>query len=261
MGYGNVGKKVAVLAEALGLKVFVNDPPLEREGFSYSFSPLSKVLACDIVTLHVPMNIGGLDNTYHLINKTNINLLKEDVIFFNTSRGAVIENEILLEKLNENKNLLAVLDVWENEPDCNNKLVKKVKIGTPHIAGYSFEGKIVGTKMIYDSFCDYFGFNKDWKYDLYNKILRSYSFDNNDSIQNNFYKITNSIYDIYEDSLKFTKLLELDKEEQLKYFDDLRKNYKLRMEFSNYEILIDKNDIDKNIIKRINQLRFIIADR
>ncbi|MFH0733389.1 MAG: 4-phosphoerythronate dehydrogenase [bacterium] len=261
VGYGNVGKKTAVLAEALGLKVFVSDPPLEREGFFYPFSSLSKVLACDIVTLHVPMNIGGIDNTYHLINKTNIDLLKEDVIFFNTSRGAVVENEVLLKKLTDNKKMSAVLDVWENEPNCNNKLVKKVKIGTPHIAGYSFEGKVIGTKMIYDSFCDCFGFNKEWQYDLYNKILKRYTFDNGDSFENNFYKITNSIYNIYKDGLEFKKILELDKAEQPKYFDDLRKNYNLRMEFPNYEILVDKINTDNNIFKKINQLRFKIADK
>ncbi len=261
VGYGNVGKKTALMAEGLGLKIFVNDPPLERVGFPYPFSSLSKVLSCDIVSLHVPLNIGGVDNTYHLINETNINLFKENVIFFNTSRGPVIDNNVLLEKINKNNKMISILDVWENEPDCNNQLVKKVEIGTPHIAGYSFEGKVIGTKMIYDSFCDCFGFNKEWNYSLYENIINSFIYKNQISFQNNLYKIINSIYKIYEDSTEFKKLLELDKNKQGNFFDALRKHYKLRMEFPNYEVVGEGKILDDDLSIRLNKLRFKIKEK
>ena len=165
VGVGNVGSKVAAFAEALGMTVLLNDPPLKRTGDKRNFVELDEILKCDIVTLHTPLNLDGIDKTYYLFNKDNLNKLKDGAILINSSRGAVINNLDLLIAI-EKKKLKVVLDVWENEPDINTELVNNVLIATPHIAGYSYEGKVNGTKIIYESLCEYLGQDKTFKFDL-----------------------------------------------------------------------------------------------
>ncbi len=255
VGYGNVGKKVVNLAEAIGLKVLVNDPPLERCGYNYKFSSLDEVLKCDIVSFHVPFNNGGKDNTYHLLNKNNIGLLKKDVILFNTARGAVVDNSMVVDFSNENPNVKLIFDVWENEPFCNYELVKKADITTAHIAGYSFEGKVIGTEMIYKAFCNCFNLEPVWNYPLFESIIEEFNYNLDKNLFYNILSITKSIYNIYEDTGSFKKILEYDKNEGAKYFDSLRKNYKLRMEFPNYKVNLSEK-IYSSIIDVIKKLRF-----
>jgi erythronate-4-phosphate dehydrogenase len=141
IGYGNIGKKITSFAKAIGMNVAVNDPPLEREGFDYDFSTLEEALECDIITLHVPLNKTGIDKTYHLLDEERINNLKPGTILINTSRGAVVDNIALLNRLKNKNDITVVLDVWENEPSINQELLQNVFLGTQHIAGYSYEGK------------------------------------------------------------------------------------------------------------------------
>lgn len=255
IGYGNVGKKVVNLAEAIGLNVLVNDPPLERCGYNYKFSSLEEVLKCDIVSFHVPFNNGGVDNTYHLLNKNNIGLLKKDVILFNTARGAVVDNSVIVKFANENPSTKLIFDVWENEPICNYELVKKVDIATAHIAGYSFEGKVIGTEMIYKAFCNCFGLTPTWNYQLFNSIIKEFNYSIDENLSNNILAITKSIYDIFEDTSNFKKILEYDTNGGAKYFDGIRKNYKLRMEFPNYKVKVS-DEIDSDISETLKNMRF-----
>ncbi|MFI5238071.1 MAG: 4-phosphoerythronate dehydrogenase, partial [Ignavibacteriales bacterium] len=148
VGVGNIGSRVARLAESLGMKSIQNDPPLERNGIGNNYVSLEEILQADIITLHVPMTMEGIDKTFHLLNKENLNRINKGTIIINSSRGAVIYNDALLNE-SINKNFELALDVWEDEPSINTKLLVKTKIATPHIAGYSFEGKVNGTKMIY----------------------------------------------------------------------------------------------------------------
>ncbi|MEA3419849.1 MAG: 4-phosphoerythronate dehydrogenase, partial [Campylobacterota bacterium] len=163
VGYGNIGRKVAAIADALGMKVIVNDPPLQRTTNERHFSTLEEALKCDIVTFHVPLNRSGIDNTIHLLNEENINLLKANTILINSSRGPVVNNKALKKRLKEKRDIYAVLDVWETEPNYDSELLKLVDVGTPHIAGYSYEGKVNGTVMIYNALSKHLGVNPDWK--------------------------------------------------------------------------------------------------
>jgi erythronate-4-phosphate dehydrogenase len=251
IGYGNVGKKVEILATAIGLKTFVNDPPLQNDGFAYNFVSLEEALKCDIVTFHVPLNKTGIYKTTHLLNEQNISLIKKDTIIINTSRGQVVDNNALLAKINKDNNL-TVLDVWENEPKCLPELVSKVEIGTAHVAGYSYEGKVIGTKMIYDRLCNYLNVPATWQPPIYQNLLKTYKYQSNIDIHANLHLITKDIYDIYCDSTYFKALMNSNNPE--KEFDLIRKNYKLRFEFPNYLI----SDINENNIKdKINKLRFL----
>ena len=150
IGAGNVGSKVAYCADTLGMETIINDPPLKRKTGNKIYKELDEALRADIVTLHVPLNKEGIDKTVHLLDYERLNGLKDNCILINSSRGSVVDNDAL-EKIIEKKNFTVILDVWENEPGLKPGLLKKVYIGTPHIAGYSYEGKVNGTTMILKS--------------------------------------------------------------------------------------------------------------
>lgn len=148
IGVGNVGGKVSGAAEALGMKVLLNDPPRQRKEKGDAFVELDNILSrSDIITLHVPLNRGGRDNTYHLVDRRFIQRMKKDVILINTSRGAVVDEASLLEGVRTGKLSDVVLDVFEGEPDINTDLLSALTLVTPHIAGYSLDGKANGTIM------------------------------------------------------------------------------------------------------------------
>ncbi len=158
VGAGNVGSKVAEVAGILGMSVLVNDPPRERREGSAKFVSLEHLLKeSDIVTLHVPLNITGDDRTYHLIGNDTIGLMKRDAWLFNTSRGEVADNLVLKKAMAEGRLAGIVLDVWENEPDIDTELMSNVFIATPHIAGYSADGKANGTSMAVNALSAFFG--------------------------------------------------------------------------------------------------------
>lgn len=253
IGVGNVGSKVAKFAEALGMKVLLNDPPLQRNGDKRNFVDLNEILYADIISLHVPLNLTGADKTYHLFDKEKLNGIKDGTILINTSRGAVIHNRDLFDVIAK-KNLKVVLDVWENEPDVYVDLLKEVIIGTPHIAGYSLEGKVNGTQMIYNSLCNFLRTDKNFTFE---KELPSYSlmhFEDADKIEISLDKLISSIYSIQDDDERMRKMLTMDSFERMKYFDVERKNYPMRREFNNYSIKV--KNVSSEIINTLEKLRF-----
>jgi len=163
VGVGNVGSKVAEVARELGMRVLLSDLPREDEEGSAGFSPLSLLAAeCDILTFHVPLYKEGKYKTFHLADDTFFRSLQYRPVIVNTSRGEVIETSALLKALETGLISDAVIDVWENEPDINLTLLNKVFIGTPHIAGYSADGKANATRMSLDSLCRHFGIQADY---------------------------------------------------------------------------------------------------
>jgi erythronate-4-phosphate dehydrogenase len=157
VGVGNVGSKVEKIARILGMNVLLNDPPRARNEGGKDFVLLGNVLyESDIVTVHVPLNIVGADKTYHLFNSKSFKKMKKGTWFFNSSRGEVTDTAALKMSLGSGKLGGAVIDVWENEPDIDLELMGKTFIATPHIAGYSTDGKANGTAMVVNSLCSFF---------------------------------------------------------------------------------------------------------
>lgn len=146
VGVGNVGSKVAAAAKAIGMKVLLNDPPRSRKEGPEGFVTLSEILSeCDIVTIHVPYSKEGTDRTHHLVDGRNIYTMKKGSFLFNSSRGEVVDNAALYEALAGGHLAGTVLDVWEGEPDADRRLIARADVSTPHIAGYSVDGKANGT--------------------------------------------------------------------------------------------------------------------
>lgn len=256
IGVGNVGSKVRKIAESLGMKVIQNDPPKQRAYLDEKYYNLEEALSADIVTFHVPLNMSGIDKTYHLLNKKNISLIKPMSILINTSRGAVIDNLALKNRLKKRRDFRVVLDVWEKEPDIDIELLNLIDIATPHIAGYSLDGKVNGTKIIYDSICSYLKKEISWKPELSckNEILK---WDSEKSLEQNLYNIFQKVYPVWEDDQNFRKSIESNYAEVKNQFDLFRKNYWTRHELSNYEI--DGNNLDLKTIKLLQALKINIC--
>ena len=157
VGVGHVGKKVERLARVLGMKVLLNDPPRERAEGRGSFVSLESLLeGSDIVTMHVPLNREGADRSLHLADRGFFRGMKKRGWFINTSRGQVMNTAALLETLRSGHLAGTVIDVWENEPVIDRELLAMADIATPHIAGYSLDGKANGTAQSVRAVSDFF---------------------------------------------------------------------------------------------------------
>ena len=256
IGTGNIGSKVVKLGKALGMKVLLNDPPLKRLAKSDEFIELKDLLKkCDIITLHIPLNLTGIDKTLHLLDYEKLSLIRDKAIIINSSRGSVIDNKAL-EELIDKKSFTLVLDAWENEPSINLPLLRKVNIATPHVAGYSHEGKVNGTKMIYDALCNFLKEKPIWQpkslpvEDSQINIKTEYQ------LEEMLNKIFIKVYKIKNDDNELKKMLTMNQEDAAKHFDSLRKNYPLRREFSNYTIKFHGQNI--NLIEILKSFRFSV---
>jgi erythronate-4-phosphate dehydrogenase len=164
VGVGNVGSKVESIAKTLDMNVLLNDPPRARKEGNENFVSFNDILnKSDIITLHVPLNCSGEDSTYHLMNEMAFRKIQRGAWIINSSRGEVTDTNALREVLISGKMGGAILDVWENEPDIDTVLMAKAFLATPHIAGYSADGKANGTAMVVNSLCSFFGIPlKNW---------------------------------------------------------------------------------------------------
>lgn len=165
VGAGNVGSKVERLARLLGMKVLVNDPPRARAEGPDAFVELQQVMEeADIISLHVPLNISGLDATYHLANSEFFRQLKRKPVVINSCRGEVTDTSAVKEALKKGLISDFVCDCWENEPDIDLELLSMTTLATPHIAGYSKDGKLTGTRMSVEAVSQYLDLDlKGWE--------------------------------------------------------------------------------------------------
>mgnify|MGYP000364502940 CR=1 FL=1 len=139
------------------MRVLLNDLPREDREGKQGFSSLQTLAEeCDILTFHVPLYKEGRYKTCHLADDAFFQSLKRKPVIINTSRGEIIETGALLNALETGLVSDAIIDVWENEPAINLTLLDKVFLGTPHIAGYSADGKANATRMSLDALCRYF---------------------------------------------------------------------------------------------------------
>lgn len=215
IGCGNVGSRVLKKLTALGMTCFVYDPPLGKT------KDLEKVLAADIISLHVPLSKDGDYPTYQLVNEQFLAYLRNDVIFINTSRGDVVDENALLKRLTACPNMQVILDVWQAEPNINQTLLERAALGTPHIAGYSFDGKVRATEMLYNAACNFFKKSQTWQANMPSpNPSRLYVSDIHTAVM--------ATYDVRRDDAELRR--------RTSEFDKLRKNYPVRREFSCIEI-------------------------
>ncbi len=238
IGVGNVGSSLQNLCMRMGLTVLACDPPRSAQGCIGLVSE-DEAWKADIVTLHVPLQEHGRYSTFHLADSNRLNEMVDGGVLINTSRGAVLDNQSLSRVLNERYDLSVVLDVWEGEPFINRELANQVDIATPHIAGYSYDGKVKGTWMILQALCQHLGVSPPLQYtdlieDQYNLML-DFS-DQQTANPISARDIVSRVYDIREDDIGLRTSMQLSREKRALGFDALRKHYRVRRECSSVAI-------------------------
>ena len=247
VGVGQVGSRVAKTCEILGMKVLLNDPPRERAEDSELFVSLQTIQEkADIITFHVPLNMEGQDATYHLVNEEFLHFLKNKPLIINSCRGEVFDSEAVYNAKEAGNISGFIIDCWENEPELDLNLLNQSDYGTPHIAGYSKDGKANGTKMSVQAISRFFNLGIDnWqptKVELPEKT--EIEIDGNQRRE----------YSVLAEAILSTYDIETD-DEALKsephLFEHLRGDYPVRREFDSYTIKAKniKNATTERLIK------------
>jgi erythronate-4-phosphate dehydrogenase len=261
VGVGNVGSRVEQKAKALGMKVYLNDPPLQRESGDAKYLPIEKLYGCDIVTLHTPLSFEGIDKTFHLADERFFKSLKGGGIFLNTSRGGVVDTAALKGAIRSGRVKSAVLDVWEDEPNIDAELLEMVDIGTPHIAGYSLDGKVAGLIVIYKVACEYFGVEEKFETGSFlpEPIEPQLEIELADvGEQETLRETVEKIYSILEDDSRLRWILDRPPGKRGKFFDGLRRDYPVRREFQNTSVVV--KDKSSSLAGKLNGIGFKVMD-
>lgn len=233
VGVGHVGSLMAHYAQNIGMRVLLNDPPRERREGDLGFVSLDTLLnGADIVTMHVPLNITGADATFHMVDNSFLKKMKETGWLINSSRGEVAEPNALKQFQGI---VHTILDVWENEPSIDTVLMHQCVLATPHIAGYSVDGKANGTKAAVNALAQHFDLPlKNWSPSIPEPEQQSIEL-SGDTL-NYIHKAIEHTYDIKKDS----DALKADPRK----FEELRGNYYKRWEFHHYKVKTSNKDIE-----------------
>ena len=234
VGCGFVGSQVYNKAKALGLTIVKNDPPRFKAGDKTCNATLDEALACDIVTLHVPLIKDGEYKTLHLIDEQNLLKLKPNAIFINASRGNVVDNEALSEFLEKRPDVKVWLDVFEGEPQINcKKLLSQVDGATAHIAGYSYESKRRANVMLANTLAHVLKLEEPKAYQMPKPEIESTTLGKVENLDLDLIRrLVFSVYDVRRDSLMFKNCFK-----DAKSFDAMRSNYRERRELSSLHLL------------------------
>ncbi|MFT6220892.1 MAG: erythronate-4-phosphate dehydrogenase [Candidatus Endobugula sp.] len=250
IGCGNVGGRVYRRLTALGVHCQVYDPLLSV-GLSAEDNPdvvsLEELLQSDIITSHAPLTTAGEFPSYHLLGHQELDQLRPNTVLISAGRGAVIDNQALINRLTDKKDIRVALDVWETEPDISAELLSLVDIATPHIAGHSLEGKEQGTVMVFQQLCQYLGIvppvnvanimNTDTSLlpalsntQVMNTDLQN---ENNMTPEEILNQVLLAAYPIMEDDARL-RAWHQSGQPMAKYFDRMRKNYPIRREYPHF---------------------------
>ncbi|MDN6318390.1 MAG: 4-phosphoerythronate dehydrogenase PdxB [Marinobacter sp.] len=240
VGVGNVGKELAEKLTRLGFCTKLCDPPrAEREPESDDdFVDLNEALACDVVSFHTPLTRESEHPTYHMIGEKELAGLTSGQLLINAGRGEVIDGTALQARLNQADAPLVALDVWEQEPQINPELVDKVWLATPHIAGYSLEGKVQGTEIIYQAMSRFMGLpiRKQAGQFLPEPVLSKVSFTSSADEYAAIRIALRACYDPRQDDARLRHAMAAPADERGAAFDQLRRDYPVRRECSSLKV-------------------------
>ncbi len=253
VGVGNVGSKVARLCRLLGMKVVQNDPPRARAEDPSAFVSLEHIMAeADVISLHVPLNLYGDDATYHLADAGFFSGLKRNPLLINTCRGEVVNTSAIKTALAQGKVTEYICDCWEQEPEIDLELLSMAWLATPHIAGYSRDGKAMGTQMSIRALSRFFGLGiNHWQPGDIEPPVKPV-FELNGLNKKEQQVITEAIlatYDIRSDDRALRK--------DPSGFELLRGDYPVRREFAAFTIV--PVNIEPSTIKLLKNMGFGIA--
>lgn len=250
IGAGNTGSSVAAKAQALGMQVCLCDPPLAEAGDPRVFVSYDVALACDVVSFHVPLDDEGPYPTRHLLDAERIAQLPAGQFLINASRGEVWDNLSLLLRQQTAEPLRLVMDVWEHEPDILQELIPYTELATPHIAGYSLEGKIMGTYQLYQAYCQFAGLplTRTWQALLPAPAVSQVQVQDPLTAAH-IKQLVHLVYDVRRDDARFRMAYQ-----GAASFDAMRKQYPERREWSS---LLVQGSADP----RLTALGFSVSDQ
>ncbi len=244
IGAGEVGGRLIKVLRELGWNVLVCDPPRQAaEGGDYV--SLEQIIEqCDVISLHTPLTRSGALPTWHLLDRRRLEQLKPGTWLINAARGPVVDNAALREVLLAREDLQAVLDVWEAEPEVDVALAELCVLGTPHIAGYSLDGKQRGTAQIYQAFCAFLGQTEEVRLEdlLPEPWLAQVTLNAGSDPAWAMAMLCRGVYDPRRDDADFRRSLTGSVAEQKVAFDQLRKNYPERREIEGLAVKINGDD-------------------
>lgn len=248
-GVGNVGRRLQARLEALGIRTLLCDPPRADNGDDGDFLPLQTLVEqADILTFHTPLFMDGPYKTWHLADETLLRQLKPGTILINACRGPVVDNAALLSCLKAGQDLHVILDVWEPEPALNTDLLDRVEIGTPHIAGYTLEGKARGTTQVFEAFSQFTGQPQQIALSSLLPVPDMVAVRVHGPVTQPLLKrLSHLVYDVRRDDAPLRRVAAIAGE-----FDKLRKNYVERREWSSLRVECD----DAASAELLNKLGF-----
>ncbi|OJV76754.1 MAG: erythronate-4-phosphate dehydrogenase [Bacteroidia bacterium 44-10] len=160
VGVGNVGSKVDAACKKLGMRILLNDPPREESEGPALFTNIETIQReADIITFHTPLTKTGKHKTHHLADEQFLASVEKKPFIINAARGGVTDNQALKKAIHHGQISGVVIDCWENEPEIDRELLQLADIATPHIAGYSADGKWTATKMSLENLNRFFNLN------------------------------------------------------------------------------------------------------
>ncbi|MDJ0779986.1 MAG: 4-phosphoerythronate dehydrogenase [Gammaproteobacteria bacterium] len=238
VGCGNVGSRLAHKFDALGIEYCVNDPPLaKRDPDARAFVELDELVAtCDLISLHVPLADTGAYPTRHLFDAALLRSLRPQCLLINAARGPVIDNTALLALLDERDDLRVFLDTWEGEPRVMPELLRRVQLATPHIAGYSVEGRLRGTQMVLDAACARFGIEPGWNMAQEIPAAKQLQLVAASDELAFWQRLFTAHFDIRRDHAALIASAELDDSQRGGLFESLRRVYPDRLEYPRWRI-------------------------
>jgi len=256
VGYGNVGSRVTHKLQAFNCELSVYDPPRQAQFTDRDYAGWDEVCTANIVTAHVPLTTGGPWPTLNMFNTDFFARLKPGAVFINTARGKAVDEVALMREL-AHKPLYLMLDVWRNEPTIDLALLAQTRIATPHIAGYSIEGKLRGTEMIYQAACAFLNLAPQWRMaQVLPQPVPLRLADVHGTAQEIIHQLVHKAYPILEDDARLREVTHMADNERGAYFDMLRKTYPVRHEFAHYHIQPDAGQAA--LCKQLQTLGFSI---
>lgn len=237
VGVGNVGKKVAKACRLLGMRVLLNDPPRQEAESSTEFVDLDIIKKeADIITFHTPLIKEGKYKTYHLGDEAFFCSLLRSPIIINSARGGIIDTQAIKQAILTNKISASVIDCWEKEPDVDREYLHLVNIATPHIAGYSADGKANATRMSLESIADFWSLPKNPIDNIKAPNVTDSIIKGNLSVDEIILKTYNPLSD-YENFIHSPES-----------FSSLRGNYPLRREFNAYSVTNEASQLNSELL-------------
>lgn len=259
VGAGHVGSCLAAMLAALDIPSVLNDPPLAEQTGDSRYRPLQELRDLEVLSFHVPLTKGGSHPTINLLDRDLLYGLRPDVAVINTCRGAICNEEALLQFLGDNPEATAVIDVWRGEPTVNRELLGRATLGTPHVAGYSLDARLRATRLIRDAICRFFKLDApdvpepELPTPGQGEIRITEWISELDAVRS----AVLASFDVRTDAARLKRMLALEPGGDSEYFSEMRRHYRYRREFSAHRVGLGR--VETSLAQRLQAVGFNVT--